>query len=225
MKNKKITVDVNKLKTILQSYHNNDCWNETKKWFNQFGNNMTERVKFLKYSMYTSKPITAVDSSSEIGEFSILQGDVIKTKAAITSSPLFSFDPLIYSYYLTIPSSCSVQPNRYKQVLLARLAPIENLENGMKNIFLQSIRFENGKTFYMPPINDETIGEFGFIATFEEISYIENTLLQSAQRIASLSLIGWRLLNAFLVNHFTRPSSDDIKLRQSTNEENWSFYE
>jgi hypothetical protein len=95
----------------------------------------------------------------------------------------------------------------------------------MKTIFIQSVIFKTVKTFYLPPIDGETLGEFGFVAIFEEISHIENGLLQSAQRIASLSMIGWRLLNAFLVNHFTRPSTDDVTLRKSKYDAEWSFYE
>lgn len=224
MKSKKIAVNVNELETILQSYHNSDCWDKTIQWFNQFGKKIDERTKFLKAFMYTPKPLTA-DDKGKVKEFSVLQGDIIKTKAAITSNPLFDFDPLEYSYYLIAPSSCSVQPNRYKQVLLARLSPIESVDGEMRNVFLQSIRLKNGKAFYLPPINGEELGEFGFVAFFEEISYIENGLLQSAQRLASLSMIGWHLLNAFLVNHFTRPSSDDFKLRQSKHNTEWFFYE
>jgi hypothetical protein len=225
MKGKKIVVNVNELETILQSYHNSDCWNEIINWFDQFGKNIDERAKFLKAFLYTSKPLTSADDQGKAGDFSVLQGDIIKTKAAITNNPLFDFNPVEYSYYLVVPSSCSVQPNRYKQVLLARLSPIESTDGQMRNVFLQSIRFENVKTFYLPPIDGEKVGEFGFVAVFEEISYIENELLQSAQRLASLSMIGWHLLNAFLVNHFTRPSSGDAVLRQSSHDAEWNFYE
>ncbi len=225
MRKKKKIVKVNELQSILENYHNTNCWSETKTWFNQFGNNVSERTKFLKANMYTPKPITPADSNGRINDFSVLQGDIIKTKAAITSSPLFNYAPLEYSHCLIVPSSCSVQPNRYKQVLLARLSPIENIEQEMKTIFIQSVKFESVKTFYLPPIDGEELGEFGFVAIFEEISHIENGLLQSAQRIASLSMIGWRLLNAFLVNHFTRPSSDDVTLRKSKHDAEWSFYE
>ena len=225
MEKKKKTVKVTELETILQNYHNNNCWNETKAWFNQFGNNVSERAKFLKAKMYSSKPITTEDGEGKVDDFSVLQGDIIKTKAAITSVPLFDYDQLEYSYYLIVPSSCSIQPNRYKQVLLARLTPIQDIEHEMKNIFIDSVRLKAAKNFYLPPIDGESLGEFGFIAVFEEISHIDNGLLQSAQRVASLSMIGWHLLNAFVVNHFTRPSSDDVTLRQSEDDEEWSFYE
>src|SRR5579872_3000268 len=116
MKKKKV-VNISELEAILQNYHNSNCWNETKAWFNQFGSNVSERAKFLKANMYTPRPITSADGGGKVGSFSVLQGDIIKTKAAITSDPLFDYEPLEYSYYLVIPSSCSVQPNRYKQVL------------------------------------------------------------------------------------------------------------
>lgn len=225
MEKKKKIVKVTELESILQNYHNSDCWNETKAWFNQFGNNVSERTKFLKANMYAPKPITPADGDGKVSDFSVLQGDIIKTKAAITSAPLFDYAPLEYSYYLVVPSSCSVQPNRYKQVLLARLSPIENIEQEMKTVFVHSVKYESVKTFYLPPIDGEALGEFGFVAIFEEISHIENGLLQSAQRVASLSMIGWRLLNAFLVNHFTRPSSDDVTLRQANYDAEWVFYE
>src|SRR5690242_3557999 len=114
MKTKKV-VKVSELDVILQNYHNNNCWNETKAWFNQFGNNVRERAKFLKANMYAPKPLTPEDGGGKVDNFSVLQGDIIKTKAAITSAPLFDYTPLEYAYYLIVPSSCSVQPNKYRQ--------------------------------------------------------------------------------------------------------------
>jgi len=225
MSRKKIILKVNELEKILSNHHHNDAWNQIKIWFEQFGKNYTERMKFLKKFMYASKPLISTDG--EVDEFHVLQGDIIKTKAAVTSGPLFDFDPLEYSYYLIVPSSCSVQPKKYRQVLLARLSPItkEKIENTVTNAFLQSINLKNNRSFYFPPIDGVVQGEFGFLAVFEEISYIANELLQSVQRVASLSLIGWHFLNAFLVNHYSRPSSDDLKLRRLEYDNEWSFYE
>ena len=59
---------------------------------------------------------------------------------AITNNPLFDFNPNEYSYYVIVPSSCSIQPNKYKQVLLARLKPIENIDGSMKSAFLETIK-------------------------------------------------------------------------------------
>ena len=225
MTKKKVVLKVDELEKILANYHRSDCWKQTKAWFDPFGGNIEERAKFLKANMYTPKPLVTADGKGKVAEFSILQGDIIKTKAAITYDPVFDFRSNEYSYYIVVPSSCSVQPKKYRQVLLARLSPIESTEDVMRNAFLTSIKFENNKSFYLPPIDGESLGEFGFLAIFEEISHIDNKLLQSTQRLASLSMIGWHLLNAFLVNHFTRPSSDDATLRQSEYDSEWSFYE
>jgi hypothetical protein len=225
MAKKKVVLKVEELEKILADYHHSDCWKKTKAWFNPFGKNIQERAKFLKANMYTPKPLVTADGKGKVAAFSILQGDIIKTKSAITYEPLFDFKQEEYSYYMVVPSSCSVQPNKYRQVLLARLSPIENIDGAMKNAFVTSIKFENNKSFYLPPIDGESLGEFGFLAVFEEISHIDNKLLQSVQRLASLSRIGWHLLNAFLVNHFTRPSSDDTALRESKYDVDWSFYE
>jgi hypothetical protein len=214
MTKKKIVLDVDRLANILQKYHHKECWNEIKKWFGAFGKNIAEQAKFLKSIMYTKNPLISSDTSGDIN-FSVLQGDIIKTKAAITNNPLFNFNQAEYSYYIIIPTSCSIQPNKYKQVLLARLCPVEDI----------SIKLENNKLFYLPPIDKVQCGEYGFLAIFEEISYIDNQLLQTTQRVASLSLIGWHLLNAFLVNHYTRPSSDDKILRESEHTSEWCFYE
>lgn len=222
MAKKKVTLKVSELEKILSDYHHKECWTKTKEWFGPFGKNIDERSKFLKSIMYTKSPLTK-DDAEGVEDFAILQGDLIKTKAAVTNNPLFEFDLTSYSFYVVIPSSCSVQANRYKQVLLARLWPVEELTGQIKEAFLSAIRFENAKLFYFPPVDGETLGQFGFLGVFEEISYIENSLLQSSQRLASLSLIGWHLLNAFLVNHYTRPSSDDLKLRRTDYKENWSF--
>ena len=222
----KVVLKIKELEKILSDHHDKNSWHKVKNWFLPFGKNVLERAKFLKSIMYTPKPLTTADVKGKIDEFFVLQGDIIKTKAAITNKPLFNYTPTEYSYYVIVPSSCSVQPNKYRQVLLARLYPIEDANDSkIKTAFLQSINLEVNKSFYFPPIDGENLGELGFLAIFEEISYIDNELLQSANRVASLSLIGWHFLNAFLVNHYTRPSSDDVKLRGVQYPEEWSFYE
>ncbi len=224
MAKKKVVLKISELETILSDYHHNECWKKTQKWFNSFGKNVIERTKFLSAIMYAAKPLTVSDAKEKVDEFHVLQGDLIKTKAAVTNSPIFfEHNPTEYSYYVVVPSSCSVQPKKYKQVLLARLWPIEDVNGSMKSAFLTSIMFENNKLFYFPPIPDLQLGEFGFLGVFEEISYIENSLLQSSTRVASLSLLGWHMLNAFLVNHFTRPSTDDFKIRHQAPHKDWSF--
>ena len=90
MEGKKIVVNINELEAILQSYHNSDCWNEIINWFNQFGKNIDERAKFLKAFLYTPKPLTSVDGRGNAGDFSVLQGDIIKTKAVNLVLSLFS---------------------------------------------------------------------------------------------------------------------------------------
>ena len=221
---KKVVLKIGELEKILNDYHHNECWKKIVSWFDKFGKNAAERTKFLKSIMYTPKPLTAADASEKVEEFFVLQGDIIKTKAAVTNSPVFDgYNPTGYSYYVVVPSSCSVQPKKYKQVLLARLLPIENTSGAIKSAFLESITFQNKRLFYFPPIDGVAVGPFGFLGIFEEISYIENSLLQSSTRVASLSLIGWHLLNAFLVNHYTRPSGDDFKIRQHVHHHDWSF--
>ncbi len=222
---KKVELDIDQLKSILSKYHTKDCWTQTKKWFNPFGKNIDKRINFLKEIMYAPNgPInhTAVFLSKGVERFNILQGDIIKTKAAITNNPIFSFDQLEYSYYIVIPSSCSVQPNKYKWVLLTRLFPVNSLDGSIKNAFLESINLHNNKLFYLPPFN-KADNDYGYLAMFEEISYISNSILQTSSRIASLSEIGWHFFNAFLVNHLTRPSGDDLIVRNISAPKKWSY--
>jgi hypothetical protein len=157
-----------------------------------------------------------------VQQFNVLQGDIIKTKAAITNNPVFDFDQLEYSYYIIVPSSCSVQPNKYKWVLLTRLFPVLSLDGSVKTAFLESVNLQNNKLFYLPPFDNEDDG-YGYLAIFEEISYISNSILQTSSRVASLSEIGWHFFNAFLVNHLTRPSGDDLIVRNINAPKKWSF--
>lgn len=216
-------LNVDDLKNILEQYHSKDCWAKTINWFKPFKGNLVERAKFLRQVMYTNQVLTPQNTNHIIGDFNVLQGDVIKTKAAITNNPVFSYDPLEYSYYIVIPSSCSVQEGRYKWILLARLEPIEEITDSNKNTYENVLKFNTVKLYYLPPIEGVEIGRFGFFVIFEEISYIANELLQTSSRIASLSEIGWHLFNAFIVNHLTRPSLDDFKVRQSAYPKQWSI--
>ncbi len=154
----------------------------------------------------------------------VLQGDVVKTMAAMTHDPEFDYDDTKDSLYIVIPSSCSIQPQKYKWVLLARLYPLDDSNiPSMKSAYYEALNLKNNRYFYLPSIQNETSGEYGYLAVLEEISYIENSYLQTCARVASLSTLGWHLFNAFIVNHFTRPSGDDLKIRDSDFPEKWSL--
>ncbi|MBL6988794.1 MAG: hypothetical protein ISR65_03415 [Bacteriovoracaceae bacterium] len=221
----KAKLNVDELKDILETYHNKECWTKTQEWFEPFKRNNIERAKFLTSIMYTPSVLTPQNTSKLIGDFNVLQGDIIKTKAAITNNPVVDdYNPMNETLYVIIPSSCSVQPGRYKWVLLARLSPIGELDTEPKRSYYENVlKFKNGKVFFFPPIKDINIGPIGFYAIFEEISYIENSILQSSLRVASLSEIGWHLLNAFIVNHLTRPSNGDYKARATAYPREWSI--
>jgi len=218
-----VKLDVDELKKILETYHNKECWTKIQKWFEPFQSDNTKRAKFFAKIMYTQDVLTAENTNNVIGSFNVLQGDVIKTKSANTFNPIIKdYNPLEYNYYVVIPSSCSVQPNRYKWVLLARLSPVEPLNDGKrKSIYESVLKFKNGKIFYLPPIKGVQEGALGFYGLFEEISYIENNRLQSSSRVASLSEIGWYLLNAFIVNHLTRPPKNENKARTTNHPAKW----
>ena len=216
-----LKLDVEKLLKILETYHKKDCWQKTQNWFKPLKGNFTERAKLLKNIIYTSAPLTEENTKGKLGDFSVLQGDIIKTKAAITNNTVFSYDRQSYSYYVIVPSSCSVQEGRYKWVLLARLWPIEKLDSANQQAYMSALKLESTKLFYFPPIDGVDVGTLGFLAVFEEISYMENSLLQSAKRVASLSEIGWRLLNGFVVNHFTRPPEGEHDARRCSFPKEW----
>lgn len=223
MSKKQKVVNVEDLKKILTDHHNNDCWSQTKSWFDTFGQNVLVRTRFLKNIMYLPEiPTSGLYEGKQI-DFSVLQGDIIETATALTKNPLFEYDPSKNSYYAIIPSSCSIQKNKYKFVTLARLWPIDSLEGPLKTAYQESVLLKNNKLFYFPPIDKINDGPFGFLAVFEEISYIENEYLQSVKRIATLSEMGWHLFNAFIANHFTRTSGDDFLIRKSSTPSTWSY--
>lgn len=228
-KKKRTDLNVKKLSIILESFHSKECWQKTQAWFEQFEKNYPEKAKFLEAIMYSQNGpfVHSVKvHGKEISPFNVLQGDIIKTKAGLTNNPIFDFIQEEYNYYIVIPSSCSVQANRYKWILLSRLLPLEDSNiKDMNSAYLEALNLKNHKLFYLPPINGQDVGEYGFLAVLEEISYIGNTTLQSCTRLTSLSVIGWHLFNAFIVNHYTRPSNDDLKIRTDSRPENlvWSI--
>jgi hypothetical protein len=140
---------------------------------------------------------------------------VIKTNLTKIPVPLTPFEDEDPYYYTIITRSCSTQ--RYRQIKLARLIPLtSDCDKYLKNVISDTLKLKTHKFFFLPSTKDQENNVLGNLASFEEISLIQQDDLKTVSRVESLSELGFHLLNAFLNFHHTRPSPEDLVIRRGT---------
>lgn len=212
----KLELEVAALTHALEANHAATGWQAGKKWFEEhFSGDVVARLKFLDSVLYAKTPFVH-DPKSDVQEFKILQGDIVRSTMVKLPDPVHEFNEHQAYYYIVIHPSCSIQPKRHRWVLTSRLIEVLGSDGNSKGLLKDALTFKSSKFFYCPSLPDQSDKCIGNLACFEEVSYIENSVLQVADRVASLSDVGWHMFNAFLVHSFTRPSSDDKKIRANS---------
>jgi len=216
--NDSLVLDVESLNKELKEAHAPLGWQKAKEWFqSNFGDKSTAvRLKFLSSVMLTEKPLVHTEELAKAGieAFHILQGDVIRSTAGLVPHPLPDYKEGENYYYLVIPASCSAQ--RYEYVLTARLIPILASTPNGQQLISETVNFKTHKFFYIPPLEEQPDDCVGNLANFQEVSYFHKNVLKVADRVASMTEVGWHFFNSFITFHFTRLSGDEFEIRKGT---------
>ena len=150
---------------------------------------------------------------AEEDAFGLLQGDIISTEAAY-----FMGERLVERRFIVANSTCDLVPGRrdYAALLpLQRIKPGETLKEQeiTKRLLAELLSFKSTRRMYLPPLPrdpDEVIANAAAFDGFAQI-HMDDVLL--AERIASLSLTGWRVFASHLRGILTRTSESEIRLR------------
>lgn len=141
--------------------------------------------------------------------FILLQGDIIRTEAAFFMGQRISGR----AKFAVLNSSCDLVPDRRKYASLLPILQIRKDEPGAKAKLSRLLKFTPRDSMYLPPLPDDDSDVVGNLIQFDGLYQIEGTHLALATRVASLSLVGWRIFACFSRVVFARANPREIEIR------------
>lgn len=142
-------------------------------------------------------------------DFIVLQGDIVRTDAAFFYGDRVTGLPT----YAVLNSSCDLVPGRSAHGALIRVRPILRSDNGVKNTLGSLLKFARRDSMYLPPLPCDSGDVMGNLLDFQGICQIEASQLQLTERVASLSLLGWRIFASFARAVVARANPRDVEMR------------
>lgn len=141
--------------------------------------------------------------------FLVLQGDIVRTESAY-----FFGDRLIGNpKYAVLNSSCDLVPGRTTFSSLLRMSEISREDPNVNAIVGQLLKFTRRDSMYIPPLPDDPNNVVANVIRFDGIAQIRTDDLQLGDRIASLSLVGWRIFASFVRTVVARANPREALIR------------
>lgn len=142
-------------------------------------------------------------------EFILLQGDIVRTDSAYFMGERITG----YPKYAVLNSSCDLVPNRSSHSLLLRIANIKRGDPDANSRLGQLVKFSRNDSMYIPPLPDDPDDVAGNELQFDGICQIRSDDLLLASRVASLSLVGWRIFASFSRTVVARANPREAEMR------------
>jgi hypothetical protein len=150
--------------------------------------------------------------SSASDAFQVLQGDVITTQSAYFMGERLTGD----RRYLILTPTCDLVSHRRAFASLLALKAMTSDTLNVGGLLSSLTAFKRSDAMYLPPFDfDLEQGILGYAVSFDGVCNIGNSEIQSSTRLASVSLVGWRVFCAMLQSVLTRASADEIALRKA----------
>lgn len=143
--------------------------------------------------------------------FCLLQGDLIRTEAAYFFGERVTGHPK----YAVLNSSCDLVPGRSEYSALLRIAEIRKEDPEAKARLGLLLKFTRRDSMYIPPLQDDEEDVICNVMHFGGICQIRTADLLLAKRIASMSLVGWRIFASLARVVVARANPREIEIRRA----------
>jgi len=153
--------------------------------------------------------ISALGFNTPDDQFVLLQGDVVRTESAFFLGERITGHPK----YAVLNSSCDLVPGRTSCSSVLRIMEIRRSDPEAKAKLGQLLKFTRRDSMYLPPLPDDRDEVIGNVIQFEGPCQIQTADLLLANRLASLSLVGWRIFASFARIVVARASSREVEIR------------
>ena len=144
-------------------------------------------------------------------QFSVLQGDIVQTEAAYFYGERIAG----MAKFAVLNSSCDLVPGRTAHASLLRILPIRRSEDRAKEKLGTLLKFTRRDSMYLPALADDPEDVVGNAISFEGICQIRSSDLFLANRVASLSVVGWRIFASFTRTVMARANPREVELRMA----------
>jgi len=140
--------------------------------------------------------------------FTLLQGDIISTESAY-----FMGERLTGNMKFLIGSStCDLVQQRRDYSILLRITPLTRQNRKAREILGELLGFKSTSRMYLPPL-DNSSDIICNIVEFDGLAQVKLSDLLLANRIASLSLVGWRIFGSLYLSIMVRTGNSEVRLR------------
>jgi len=187
---------------------------EVRSFSEQLGNTQA-RINVLNAdNAMVRAPITpeqtrALGFRSVEDDFTLVQGDIVSTESAYFLGERIASRPK----YVVLNSSCDLVPNRREFGSLLRVKPITKMEERAKEKLNLLLRFKKSASMYLPPFPSDAADVWCNAIDFDGICQIRSESLLLASRIASLTLVGWRIFASFSRTVVARANPRECEMR------------
>ncbi len=163
------------------------------------------------------RPAITTDQTNALGfvenddQFTVLQGDVITSEAAYFMGERICSGPR----YVVLNSSCDLVPERREFASLLRIKPIRKSERDAAAKLNLLLRFKRSDSMYLPVLQDDEPDVLCNVIQFDGICQLRSSDLALAGRLASLSVVGWRIFASFSRVVFARANQRECEMREA----------
>jgi hypothetical protein len=150
---------------------------------------------------------------AEEDAFALLQGDIIATEAAY-----FMGERLVGLRLLVANATCDLVPGRRNYAALLPVQPIypgqtQEEQDRTKRLLAELLTFKSTRRMYLPPLPGDPDDVIANAVEFDGIAQARLSDVLLAERIASLSLVGWRIFASHLRAILARAGESETRLR------------
>lgn len=173
-------------------------------------------VAFNETNAMIRPPITA-EQTNALGfnakdeQFTLLQGDIITSESAYFMGERICSGPK----YVVLNSSCDLIPERREFASLLRLKPIRRTEPEASKKLNLLLLFKRTDSLYLPVFPDDDPDVVCNVVQFDGICQVRSNELALAGRLASLSVVGWRIFASFSRVVFARANQRECDMREA----------
>jgi hypothetical protein len=166
-------------------------------------------VNAIVQSPIEPRTVNALGFNTPDDEFVLLQGDLVRTESAFFLGERITGHPK----YAVLNSSCDLVPGRASYSSLLRIVEIRRRDPEAKAKLGQLLKFTRRDSMYLPPLPDDREEVIGNAIQFEGPCQIQTGNLLLANRLASLSLVGWRIFASFARIVVARANPREVEIR------------
>lgn len=144
-------------------------------------------------------------------DFALLQGDIVRTEAAYYFGERIVGQPK----YIVLNSSCDLVPDRRRCAALLHVKEVRKVEQDARSKINLLLQFKKTDSMYLPIMIDDDDSVACNLVDFDGICQISTGNLLLAKRVASLSLVGWRMFASFARTVIARSTPREAMMREA----------